>query len=791
MNPELKNNTVILEDTANFSGLIKKNIFHWPLYLIMVILAIVLANVYLRYKKPVYSSVARIFIKDDKGGGDFAAMQNLTSLTGGKVVDNEMEVIKSPLILGDVIRNNNFNIKYFEKGNFQTYELYLNAPFKVNILTDSNKVGNYFFKVAIKKDNKIDIKYGEDDVNTISTQFNSPFKINKDQFSITSSSSANSTSSNEKTYQIQIDSIIPLAYVKSDELKAALVNNSGSVFQLTYEDEVPKRTADFLNAVMDTYNNYTLEDKNKIAFNTIKFIDTRLQSLTGELSAVEKDVESFKKDRGITEIGENSRLYLEQVRDADQRLNVADIQLEVYNQIEKYINNPESEESLAPALGNVDQALVSVINRFQELLREKRRLSLSLQPNNQIVQNLDQQINDAKETIRSYVANYKKSAVTTKTNLQRTVNNIEGLIANVPGYERQFISIKRQQGVKETLYSYLLQKREEAAVASASNIIDNKIISPAYIPLTPVRPNRNIVTLVFIISGVLLTTLYIYLKYSLNKKVTEKQDIKNEFDIPVVAEIFEQKILRKTEDIANERSVLREQMLNLRNNLKFLLSEVKTPPVILFSSSISGEGKTFLSSHLGRSLTFNDSKVVLLELDLRKPKLSKMFGINNSSGVTNFLIGAESLEQVIKKVPDEDRLYIIPSGPIPPNPIELLEGDKMKELIGTLKQRFDYIIIDTSPLGLVSDAKSLSPLIDCLLFVVRFNYTPKVKLSSVAESVQGGIFKRKALIFNGISTESSYAYYSYGSNQYGYGYGYGGTSSSGNSLFTHLKGRFL
>jgi capsular exopolysaccharide synthesis family protein len=786
MNPELQNNTIILEDTTNFSGLIRKNVFHWPLYLVMALLSIVLATIYLRYKKPVYSSVAKIYIKDTKEGGDFTEMQNLSLFTGGKVVDNEMEVIKSPIILEDVIRDNNFNVKYFEKGNFATNELYKNSPLKINILTDSNQVGDYFFEIIPRKDQKFDIKYGGDNLKTITTLYNQPFTVNKDRFSL---SNAGGLINNTKTYLVKIDSIIPLAYAKSGEINASLVNRSGSVFQLSYEDEVPKRTADFINSVLNTYNNYTLEDKNKIAINTIKFIDTRLQSLGGELSSVERDVESFKRSRGITEIGENSRLYLEQVKDADQRLNVADIQLQVYNQIERFINNPGSEESLTPALGNVDQALVSVINRFQDLLRERTRLSLSLQPGNQILENLEQQINSTRETIRSYVANYRKSAVTTKSNLQKTVNEIEGLIANVPSYERQFISIKRQQGVKESLYSYLLQKREEAAVASASNIIDNKIISPAYIPTSPIRPHRNIVYLVFIIIGVILTTLYIFLKYSLNKRVTEKNDIKNILNIPVVAEIFEQKLSKKKADIENERSVLKEQMLNLRNNLKFILSEVKSSPVILFSSSISGEGKTFLSSHLGQSLTFNNSKVILLELDLRKPKLSKMFGISNASGITNYLIGAETLDQVIKEIPGEKGLSIIPSGPIPPNPIELLESDKMKELMQILKERFDYVIIDTSPLGLVSDAKSLSPLIDCLLFVIRFNYTPKVKLTSVAESVDSGIFKRKALIFNGITVESSYAYYSYGSTQYGYGYG--GDNNKGVSIFSHLKGRFL
>lgn len=784
MNPELTNGT-IAEDSTNLGGLIKKILYHWPLYLIMIILSVVFSVVYLKYKKPIYASTAKIYIKDDKSGTDPQSMQNFSLFTGTKVVDNEMEVIKSPIILEEVIKNNNFNIRYFEKGRLTTHELYGNPPLKINVLTDSSNVGNYLFDIFIRNDQKINITYKENNnVNTIITYFNRPFTINKDRFSITYNPENSFHDVND--FQIQIDSILPLAYLKSDEITTSISNRGGSVFQLSYEDEVAKRTADFLNAVLNTYNNYTLEDKNKIALNTIKFIDTRLQSLGGELSTVEKDVENFKKARGITEIGENSQLYIDQVKDADQRLNVANLQLDVYNQIENYINNPVNDAPLTPALGNVDQALVAVINRFQDLLREKSRLSLSLQPNNEIIQNLDQQINDARQTIKSYVANYRRSAITTKSGLEKTVNQIEGKISQVPGYEREFINIKRQQGVKEGLYSYLLQKREESAVVSASNIIDNKIISPAYIPVSPVRPNRNIVILVFIICGFLLTTFYLFFKYSLNRKVTDKQYLKSEFKAPLLAEIFEQTEESNTNSkVLSERSVLREQMLNLRNNLKFILNDVKGCPVILFTSSISGEGKTFLSSHLGSSLTFNNNKVILIELDLRKPKLSKSLGIDNSSGITNYLIGKESMEQIIKKVPGTEGLYVIPSGPVPPNPVELLESERMKILFEYLKAKFQYIIVDTSPIGLVSDAKSLSSIVDCLLFVVRFNYTPKVKLKEVFEDLDSSDFKKKAILFNGVNIKTSYGY-TYGYSNYGYGYGE--NQSQSNLLSSFWKG---
>ena len=384
---------------------------------------------------------------------------------------------------------------------------------------------------------------------------------------------------------------------------------------------------------------------------------------------------------------------------------------------------------------------------------------------------VEDQIRKTRQTIKNYIAGYRRNAQIQKSGFQRKVNEVEGRINKIPTYERQYINIKREQSVKDALYNFLLQRKEESAVAYASNIVDNKIISPAFIPNKPIKPKRMMIYLLFIAAGFILATIYIRLKYLLNNNITAKKDIEKITEIPIIAEVYkyEQQKTRKVD--LNERTVLTEQILNLRNNLKFLLTGVEHTPVIMFTSSISGEGKSFISSHLGNALTYNNKKAILLEMDLRKPKLAHSLGINNSKGLTNYLVGGETLESVIKKIPGNDSLFIIPSGAIPPNPVELIESDKMKQLIEILRQRFDYIIVDTSPVGMVSDAKSLSPYLDCSLFVVRFDYTPCQKLKEVASEIDKNIFKKSGIVFNGIDLESSYGYYSFGNGNYGYGYG--------------------
>lgn len=770
-----KENVYVEERNADkeLSEFFNKLLFHWPLFAVAILIGIAGAYVYLRYTKPVYLSKAKIYIKDEKRGGkELDALKELSFFGSSKVVENEMEIIKSPLILEEVIRKHGFNIHYYIKQRVATHEMYDLSPIHLNILSDSATVGNYFFELTILDKSRIKVGYTPADKGKPETSVvvsnGQEFRFGKDRFSLVYTPSP--TVEAEKYYRIKVDSIIQLAYKKSAELNTALVNKQASVFEISYEDHVPKRSADFLNAVLDTYNDYTLADKNKIAVNTINFIETRLESLGGELSILERDVEQFKSTRGITDIEESSKLFLAQVKEADQKLNEANIQLSVYDQIEEYVSNPRQETPFAPVLGNIDQALVSLINRYEELLRERKRLLVSLQPENTIIASLDQQIADGRKSIKNYIAGYKRNALTARQGLQRQVNKIEGLITQVPGYERQFINLKRQQGVKEALYVYLLQKKEESAVSYASNILDNKVISPAYIPVSPVKPKRAMVLLSFVAGAVIVTSIAVFIKYASNKRVVSKSEIESILGLPVIADVFAHPDVKGARTIAKDRSLLTEQMLNLRTNLKFLLNKAGETPVILFTSSISGEGKTFLSANLGASLTYNNKKVVLLELDLRKPKLAKSLGVDNSSGFTNYVIGMEKLDDIIKPVPGTPGLYVVPSGPIPPNPVELLESEKTKHLFSVLKGQFDYILIDTSPVGLVSDAKSLAPEIDQAIYVVRFDVTPKSKLQEVKLNNNGSLLRKSAVIFNGIEQGSSYGYYTYGygTNSYGY-----------------------
>jgi capsular exopolysaccharide synthesis family protein len=755
-NTEKNNKNVVVD----ISDLFRKIAFHWPLYLIVVAIAVTAASFYLKYAKPRYLSSAKLYLKDEKKGGEEMDMlKSLSLFNSGKNIENEMELLKSPILVGKVIEDNRFNVRYFEKGTILNQELYENNnPLHIQFLSDSSRIGNYKFDVTpdngLLKIKRIDI----DSKELFSIHSGEPFTVNKDKFAITYD--AKNASADAPTFRIQIDSIAQLANEKIDEIGTALVNRDATVILVTYEDRVAARTADFLNKLLDAYNDYTLDDKNRVSLKTIRFLTVRIDSLKDELGFLEKQEERFKVKRGITDIEGNSKLALEQVKEADTKLNEANMQLSVFDQMESYINDPGTDYPFAPVMGNVDQSLTAMINRYEELKKEKKKLTLSLQPGSVIIQNLDAQIADARSTIKNYLAGYKRNAGVAQTQMQDKVNQIQSKIASIPAYERDYINIKRQQSVKENLYLYLLKKKEEASVSYASNVTDNKIIAPAFVPDKPESPKPTLVFVAFIAAGLILGSIYIYIKYFLNNKVLNKTEIEQVFGLPIMAEIYHDE--EKNKDISlQSRSVLLEQIFNLRTNLRFLLSEHTASTTILITSSISGEGKTFMTAHLGSSLTVNNKKVVLLELDLRKPKLSRFLGLDNHVGITNFIVENKTIDEIIKPVPNADGLFVISSGPIPPNPVELIEGNRMKSLINQLKERFDYILIDTAPIGIVSDAKSLSPFVDCTLFVVRYNFTLKTKLTAVAENVKDGFFKKTGIIFNGIEQDSFYPAYYY------------------------------
>lgn len=766
----------------DLNDLFRKIIFHWPLYLIVIALAVAGGLLYLKYKQPMYMSSARLYLKDEKKGGsdEMDALKSLSLFNSGKNMENEMEVLQSPILLEKVINSGQFNIRYYIKRSIGNEEKYKDAPLVLRTSAGNPPVGNYIFDITAK-DAILAIKAMPGDRDSsikLSARTGAPFVVGKDTFIIDTRPGIPLPASD--IVRIRVDSVMELAYKAAEDINAALVNRDATVVMVTYKDRVAERTADFLNALLDNYNDYTLNDKNKAAIKTIQFLTTRIDSLKEELGLLERQEEQFKVQRGITDIDAGSKLALEQVKEADVHLNEANLQLSVVDQVENYINNPASAYPYAPVTTGVDQTLTSMINRYEENLREQKRLSLTLLPTSVIMQNMDTQVNDARNTIREYISGYRRNAGIVQRKTQAKVNEIQGKIANIPAYAREYINIKRQQGVKENLYLYLLKKKEEAAVAYAGNVTDNKIIAPAFIPEKPIAPRKPLVFISFIAVALVAASAYVYVKYFLNPRILSRKEIEHVFDLPVIAEIYQQ-----TEGVSDlslsNKSILTEQIFNLRTNLKFLLSDHKGASTIMLTSSLSGEGKTFLSAHLANSLTVSNKKVVLVELDLRKPKLSAFLGLDYRVGITNYIVGNRTVEEIIRPVPGTEGLYLVSSGAIPPNPIEMIEGPRMVSLLNTLKEKFDYVIIDTSPVGIVSDAKSISPYTDCTLFVVRYNFTLKSKLLQVAEALNGGLFRKKGIIFNGIEQNSFYPYYYYDQ------YSYGANNSKKNNWVSVLK----
>jgi uncharacterized protein involved in exopolysaccharide biosynthesis len=518
----------------DLNDLFQKIIFHWPLYLLVLMVMVGGAFLYLKYKKPMYMSSAKLYLKDDKKGGgeEMDAIKSLSLFNNGKNIENEIEVLKSPILVEKVIAANGFNIRYYIKGTVKNEEIYNRPPLTIRVLSDSSKVGNYIFDITREND-QLKIKQVEpanDDNRQLTVRPGEPFTVAKDKFVISYSRLAATDPVN--TFRIRVDSVTECAYEKIEEIDAALVNRDATVILLAYQDPVPERAANFLNTLLDAYNEYTLDDKNRMAFKTIHFLGVRVDSLKEELGLLEKQEENFKIQRGITDIDASSKLALDQIKEADVRLNEANMQLSVLDKVESYINNPSSDSPFAPVLGNIDQTLTSMINRYEESLREKKRLSLSLKPTSEILKNLESQITDTRKTISDYIAGYRRNAGVVQKESQRKVNQIQGKISSIPTYAKEYINIKRQQGVKEDLYLYLLKKKEEASVAYASNVVDNKVIAPAFVPDKPVSPKKSIVFIGFIAVGLILTSAYIYFKYFLNPSVLSKREIEQVFDLP-------------------------------------------------------------------------------------------------------------------------------------------------------------------------------------------------------------------------------------------------------------------
>ncbi|GAA4406008.1 polysaccharide biosynthesis tyrosine autokinase [Nibrella viscosa] len=733
---------------------------NWYWFVISVALGLTISYIYLQLKNPIYQIQASVLVKDDQTTTDKQnILEELNMFSPRKVVENEIEIFRSKSLAGKVVSDLGLDIKYIIKGKVREQEVYRDSPIIVKKINGPYK-SPFEVRVLSQKFVSIDDKqYPVSEI--IDTPYGHFQIVVKPEKPIYSAVQINLLSTEDAVQ----------SYAGSLKVRQPLL--SSSVLNLIVESSVPDKGVAYLDRLIYFYELASLEDKNKVAANTLKFIDDRLKIIARDLTRVEQTIQNFKTVSGIIDLSTESEFFLTKAKETDTQLNQVNIQLGALRELEKYVQSKQRQGSLVPAtVGIEDPTMLNLIRQANELELQREKISKTLPETSTAVEVLDNQIQATKINIADNIQSLRKIFSSTQEKLVASNRKLESAIRSVPAKERALLDISRQQSIKGNLYTYLLQKREETALSYASAVSNLRVIDPPIADLTPIKPVRRTAQLFGFFIGLLLPTIIFWLLDFFNNKVSRKSQIEETTRMPIIGEVIQAVIKSPLEISPRSRSVLSEQIRALRTNIQFFSTEETTCQTILVTSSISGEGKSFISLNLGASLAITDRQVVLLELDMRRPKLHKYLSIKSTKGLSTYLVGNATLDEIIKPIEGYPNYFFIPCGPLPPNPSELFASERMKKLLSDLQESFDFIIADTPPIGLVSDAQVLARYATLTIYIVRHLFTPKAYLKNISSLYQDKRFINLALLINGIVASKEYEYnYGYGS-EYGYGYAY-------------------
>lgn len=751
---------VVETEGVGLRAVVLRYLKNWPWFVLSVGLMLCAAYLYLLSKQPIYRIQASLLVQDEQKGSEQAnTLQELGVFTSKKVVENEIEVLRSFTLMNRVVEKLQLDVRYFQDKTIGKQELYDESPIK--LIVERANSALYRQPLSVDLLTRQSVR-----VNGQTYLLNRSVETPYGRLKIVSANPGSSVKS--LSVYVQKRSSTVNGYVSI--LKAVPTVKASSVIQLSLEDAIPARGEAILNQLIEEYNRASLVDKNKVIAGTLKFIEDRLRVVSGELVSVEKGVESYKSSQGITNLSSQSETFLQTVQQNDALLNQVNIQLAALNDLEKYIKNQSNNRGTTPAtVGLNDPVLLSLITKMTQLEEQRAELARTTSEQNPLLQTIDNQIQTTKNNMIENVASMKAQLVSSQKQYQDKNSQLEGKIRTIPEKERLLMTITRQQSIKNDLYTYLLKKREETAVAFASALSDSRTIDAAQSSDAPVRPARSTIFALFGLLGLLLPVAVMAGKDALNDRVTRRGDVEEVTQIPILGELVKQRHAESLVVTAKGQSVIGEQIRTLRANLPFLRNEDGKSQVLLFTSSVSGEGKSFVSLNLGASLALVDRPTVILDMDLRMPKLQKAFKMNSPIGVSDYLLEKVSIDEILQPVPGHPNYFLIASGAALANPAELLTSPRLKQMIDQLRERFEYIIIDTPPIGPVSDAQLIAPLVDATFFMVRHDVTPKNYLRMVDKLYQEQRFPKLNIILNAVDGTGSY-YYGSG---YEKGYTYG------------------
>lgn len=762
--------------------LLDKVLSHWYWFFLCIVAGIALSWLYLRYATPDYKVNAKILIQDDQKGGDSPekdVLQQLQIFNSKSNVDNEMEIIKSRSLMERTVKDLQLNVSYWLEGRLKTAEQFRKLPFAVQWSNLIDSLPDAEYVVRPVSDNKVHIS--AEGVVDKDISWNDTLHLPEGIMKVVRQSNNPLIKEN---YIVRVVSVDKAVTVYRNKLAVNIPNKQVSTIDLTMTSTIPEKGEIILNELINAYMQLSVDAKNRIADSTIAFVDNRLALVSRELSGVEKDIQTFKQNNQLADLGEQAKLLIASTGDFSRQLTEQQVKLSVVESLEKYINDEANNKRIVPSsLVLEDPNFVSIIGKYNGLELERERLLMSNTASNPVVRNIDEQLVSLRGDLKSNLTSFKTGIQTSIAQLQQRSGAIDKKIQQVPAKERVFLDYSRQQAVKQELYLFLLKKREESAISKSSNLAGARIIDLAKSEAFPYMPKRALIYLLGMILGVILPSVGLYLRDVLSRRVVNKLDITENTPAPILAEVGHTDA--KAAVIISKDSVtpVAEQFRALRTNLQFVLREPKEK-VILLTSSMSGEGKTFIATNLAAVLSLSGKKVLLMEMDLRKPKVSEKLGLDNRTGFSTWAIGKTPLNELVRPSGINDNCWLISSGPIPPNPAELLLTESTKELFTHLRAHFDYIVIDAPPVGLVTDAQLLGTFADATLYLVRQGYTFKQQLQISKELFIFHKMPKMNLIVNDVKAGQGYGY------SYSYGYGYGYNTNTKKGLSKRIKVMF-
>lgn len=798
------------EETSsiNFQTIYTAVILHWKWFVLSLIICMGCAMIYLRYKTPVYQAYAKLLIKDDDSrgrGGKSGVLttSNLGIMSNSTGIDNEMEILSSLSIAQQAVRDLKLYVNYSLEGKVKDHLIYNSEPISVDLDPSHLEKLNYPISLEINRKGSSYTVTGEylnpktgvtNSIEKTITSF--PTRIDTKTGIITLQSNGDRDLLPEgRALKVTILSPKSVAAKYAGSLSVSQTSKTTTIAELVLKDESPQRAVDYLRQLAICYNRQANEDKNEIAVRTEEFINGRLEKINAELGSTEGSLEEYKKRNNMVELKMNAAQAVQNQDVYSQKLAEANTQMALLNSISEYLNDPSNKYQTLPSnVGLSDASATSLIDKYNDIVITRNRLLRSASESSPTVTPLTAQLDDLTSSIKRAMIQARKSMEIERNNIANMYGRYASQTNATPEQERILTQIGRQQDVKSGLYLMLLQKREENSISLAATADKGKLIDdPQY--MGKVSPKSSMIMLIALILGLAIPAGVIFIVNFMRYKIEGHDDVAKLTSLPILADIAVASETAKTKaDIVvheNQNNQMEEVFRSLRTNLQFIMAE--NEKVVLFTSSTSGEGKTFTAANLAVSFALLDKKVVLVGLDIRKPRLAELFEINDHQhGITNLLTQpdptAADVKKQILKSGISNNLDILMAGPIPPNPAELVARKSLDQVIDILKETYDYVLIDSAPVGLVTDTLQIGRVANATVFLCRADYTPKEAFGYINDLAKEKKLPNMCVVINGIDmSKKKYGYY-YGYGRYGkygrYGrYGhksgtYGGTYGS-------------